>query len=183
MNPLGKTSPILTSQAGAQIAILDTILASGDLPTLPSVAAKLLTLMGQENTSLAEIASLVAQDAALAINIIRVANSSFYSFPNKICTVQQAVALLGSNAVRSLVLTFSLLLLKVEKKSRFDHTRFWERSLAGAAGASVVGLILLGPIGLVGGVFVHGKNLTVPAGALLYIQTQNDVELVGMVAK
>ena len=138
MNPLGKTGPILTSQAGAQIAILDTILASGDLPTLPSVAAKLLTLMGQENTSLAEIASLVAQDAALAIKIIRVANSSFYSFPNKICTVQQAVALLGSNAVRSLVLTFSLLLLKVEKKSRFDHTRFWERSLAGAAAAMAI---------------------------------------------
>jgi two-component system, cell cycle response regulator len=117
---------------------LSTILTSRDLPTLPTVAAKLLTLMGQEETSVAEIAGLVAQDAALAVKIIRAANSSFYSFPNQINTVHQAVALLGSNAVRSLVLTFSLLLLKVEKKTRFDHTRFWERSLAGAAAAMAI---------------------------------------------
>lgn len=138
MNPTGKTSPLKTSDSGVQPTILNTILASGDLPTLPTVAAKLLTLMGQEKTSLAEIANLVAQDAALAIKIIRVANSSFYCFPNKIGTVQQAVALLGSNAVRSLVLTFSLLLLKVTKKTRFDYTRFWERSLAGAAAAMAI---------------------------------------------
>ena len=56
-------------------------------------------------------------------------------------------------------------------------------STALAAGAGVAGMILLGPIGVVGAAFVHGKNITVPPGTLLYIQTQNDVELVGMVAK
>ena len=44
-------------------------------------------------------------------------------------------------------------------------------------------MILLGPIGVVGAAFVHGKNITIPEGTVLYIQTQNDVELVGMVAK
>ena len=56
-------------------------------------------------------------------------------------------------------------------------------SMAIAAGAGVAGMILLGPIGLVGAAFVHGKNVTVPAGTLLYIQTQSDVDLVGMNAK
>lgn len=56
-------------------------------------------------------------------------------------------------------------------------------SMALAAGAGVAGMILLGPIGVVGAAFVHGKNITIPDGTLLYIQTQNDVELVGMVAK
>lgn len=56
-------------------------------------------------------------------------------------------------------------------------------SMALAAGAGVAGMILLGPIGVVGAAFVHGKNITVPLGTLLYIQVQNDVELVGMVAK
>ena len=56
-------------------------------------------------------------------------------------------------------------------------------SMALAAGAGVAGMILLGPIGVVGAAFVHGKNITIPEGTLLYIQTQNDVELVGMVAK
>ena len=57
------------------------------------------------------------------------------------------------------------------------------KSLAAAAGAGMVGLILLGPIGVVGAAFVHGKNITVQAGTLLYIQTQSDVELFGMTAK
>lgn len=56
-------------------------------------------------------------------------------------------------------------------------------STALAAGAGVAGMILLGPIGLVGAAFVHGKNIVIPEGTMLYIQTQNDVELVGMVAK
>ena len=56
-------------------------------------------------------------------------------------------------------------------------------SMALAAGAGVAGMILLGPIGVVGAAFVHGKNITIPEGTMLYIQTQNDVELVGMVAK
>lgn len=56
-------------------------------------------------------------------------------------------------------------------------------STALAAGAGMAGMILLGPIGVVGAAFVHGKNITIPAGTQLYIQTQNDVELVGLVAK
>ena len=56
-------------------------------------------------------------------------------------------------------------------------------SMALAAGAGVAGMILLGPIGVVGAAFVHGKNISIPEGTLLYIQTQNDVDLIGMVAK
>ena len=57
------------------------------------------------------------------------------------------------------------------------------KSMAGAAGAGVAGMILLGPIGVVGAAFVHGKNITIPAGTMLFIQTQSDVEVVGLIAK
>lgn len=123
---------------------LATILASPDLPTLPTVAAKLLTMMAREDTSLADIAKLVSQDMALATKIFRVTNSSFYNFSKEITTVQQAVALLGTNAVRSLVLSFSLLSLRGGGKSNFDYTSFWEQSLAGATAALVIGRKLPG---------------------------------------
>lgn len=57
------------------------------------------------------------------------------------------------------------------------------QSMAAAAGAGVAGMILLGPIGVVGAAFVHGKNITIPTGTTLYIQTQNDTELVGWTVK
>ena len=57
------------------------------------------------------------------------------------------------------------------------------QSMAKAAGAALVGVILLGPIGVVGSAFVHGKNITIPPGTLLYIQTQNDADITGIVVK
>lgn len=51
---------------------------------------------------------------------------------------------------------------------------------AAAIGASAVGALALGPVGLVGGLFVKGKNVELPAGTELYIQTQQDVETHGM---
>lgn len=43
-----------------------------------------------------------------------------------------------------------------------------------AAGASLAGMLVLGPIGIIGGAFVNGKNIDLPEGTELYIQTRND---------
>lgn len=43
-----------------------------------------------------------------------------------------------------------------------------------AAGASLAGMIVLGPIGIIGGAFVKGKNINLPEGTELYIQTSSD---------
>jgi diguanylate cyclase (GGDEF)-like protein len=117
---------------------LAAILASPDLPTLPAVAARLLSLMTEEESSLADVAAVVAQDAALAAKVLRVVNSALYSFPEEITTVHRAVPVLGSNAVRNLVLSFSLLSMQGDGGGRFNYSRFWERSLTTAAGAMVI---------------------------------------------
>lgn len=40
-----------------------------------------------------------------------------------------------------------------------------------AAGASLAGLAVAGPIGLVGGLFIKGKNVSIPAGSEMYVAT------------
>jgi len=64
-----------------------------------------------------------------------------------------------------------------------DKAKEETKSLAKAAGATVAGLAILGPIGVVGGAFVHGKDVTVPAGSELYIQTKADVTVYGLQVK
>lgn len=54
------------------------------------------------------------------------------------------------------------------------------KSLATAAGASVAGMIILGPVGIVGGAFVHGKEVNIPAGTETYIQVKEQVTLSGI---
>lgn len=56
------------------------------------------------------------------------------------------------------------------------------RSEIKAAGASVAGAVLLGgPVGLVGGAFIKGKNIDYPAGSTIYVQPQDSVTIQGLV--
>lgn len=129
----------MPATSNSQEAALTTILQSKDLPTLPLIASKLLVMTAREETTLTDIAELIAQDMALSTKILRVANSSFYSFPQQISSINQAVSILGLNAVRSLVLSFSFLSLgKRRKKSLFDFEQFWQRSLVEAAGTKLI---------------------------------------------
>lgn len=57
------------------------------------------------------------------------------------------------------------------------------KSLAKAAGATFAGMVLLGPIGVVGGAFVQGQEISIPAGTELFIQTKNDAEIYGIKTK
>lgn len=120
-------------------ALRDLVLGSEDLPTLPTVATQVVTLTSQEETTLADVAEVVMQDVALSSKILKVANSAFYAFPQQIGSIQQAVSMLGTNAVQSLVLSFSLLQIKKgSKPSKFDFDKFWERSLAEAISAQLI---------------------------------------------
>ena len=49
-----------------------------------------------------------------------------------------------------------------------------------AAGASVAGAVLLGPVGLVGGFFVKGKSIDLPVGTLVYVQPESSVTIPGI---
>lgn len=122
-----------------QEEIFEAVLHSPDLPTLPTVASKVIALTGREDTTLSDIAELIAKDMALSAKILKVSNSSFYSFPQQISSINQAVSLLGINAVRSLVLSFSFLSMKGKAgKTNFDFKKFWEDSLAGGIAAKLI---------------------------------------------
>lgn len=61
-----------------------------------------------------------------------------------------------------------------------DKAKEETKSMAMAAGASIAGMVLLGPIGIVAGAFVKGQNIDLPVGTELYIQTKNDEMLYGV---
>lgn len=126
--------------------VLDHVLKSHSLPTLSLVASKLIEITGRQETTINDITQLIAQDISLSTKVLKVVNSAFYNFPNEVGNIQQAVAILGTNAVRSLVLSFSF--LRMEKSRRvggFDYQQFWEQSLATAVAAKMIaGQIKLG---------------------------------------
>ena len=64
--------------------------------------------------------------------------------------------------------------LIVGEKTKEEYKR-----TAGAVGASAAGAIILGPVGLVGGLFVHGNDVNIPAGTTMYAETEKDTDVVG----
>ncbi|WP_303840687.1 hypothetical protein [Selenomonas ruminantium] len=54
------------------------------------------------------------------------------------------------------------------------------KNLAMAAGTSLAGIVILGPIGVIGGAFVKGKNIDLPEGTEFYIQTRDNTTMYGV---
>jgi hypothetical protein len=61
-----------------------------------------------------------------------------------------------------------------------DKAKEENKSLVTAAGASLAGMVILGPIGIVGGAFVHGKEVTIPAGVEMYVQLKDETNAYGI---
>ena len=119
--------------------LIDEILESPHLPSLPVVALEVVELAQRADIDVDSLASVLNQDPALASNILKTVNSSFYGQARTITTVNQAIVILGLNTVRALALGFSLVDgLGRGAGSAFDYDAFWQRSLRTAAAARVL---------------------------------------------
>ena len=131
------------------------IKAGGHLPTPKGVALKVIQLTHKDDVTNQEIAHAIKTDPALSSRIIKVANarSAFQTRP--VVSVVDAVAVLGLNAVRQLVLGLSL--MENNRKGvcrKFDYAGFWARSLLTAITAQ--NLVMHGGIGASEEVFILG---------------------------
>ena len=119
--------------------VLKTVLESPSLPTLPTVAYKLISISSNEEIGMKDIADLISKDASLSAKVLKIANSALYNLPCKISTIQQAASRLGMNAIRNLTLSFSFLSVKAKsKKDVFNYEKFWEQSLSNAVAAKLI---------------------------------------------
>lgn len=117
-------------------SMVDKVLTCPSLPTLPGVAVRVLDLTSKPSVSLATIAQTVQNDPALAAKVLRTVNSSYYGLSSPCPTISRAMTFLGINAVKAIVLGFSLAdLTKKLGNGAFDLARFWRQAVYAAAGA------------------------------------------------
>ncbi len=112
-----------------------------ELSTLPEVYTKIVGLIDDPKTSAATLASVISRDQVLTAKLLRIANSPFYrSSPEKITSITFAVAILGFNATKNLVLSASLFDLFHDFEEGFKDTvrGVWEHSIACAVGSRII---------------------------------------------
>jgi putative nucleotidyltransferase with HDIG domain len=111
------------------------------LPTLPTILSSINRLMMNPRTSAKEVAQLISSDPAITSKVLRVVNSSFYGFPNRISTVTHAIVILGFNTVRSILMSASIFdaFRKTGKPAiPFDRLAFWRHSIGAGACSRVI---------------------------------------------
>jgi putative nucleotidyltransferase with HDIG domain len=106
-----------------------------ELPTLPAVIPKLLSLMDNPKSSAADVTEIISHDPSLTAKLLKVANSAYYGFPAKISDLKHAVALLGFNLVKSLAISIGVIknFPRGNQSAYFSASGLWLHSLVVAA--------------------------------------------------
>lgn len=111
-----------------------------DLPTLPATVIRITQIVNNPKASARDLARIITDDQVLTARLLRLVNSSFYGFPQRISTVTGAIVLLGFDAIRNLLLSTSIFkLFKAGSRDlRFRLDAFWDHSVGCALGAKIV---------------------------------------------
>lgn len=122
-------------------ARMEAVLSGPRVPTLPSVAIRVLELAESPEVNLAQIAEAIEFDQALTARLLRTINSSYYALARPCGSVPQAMSLMGLRAVRSLVLGFTLAKSidgGGDRDIDFPWRRYWRRVVRCAAAARLI---------------------------------------------
>lgn len=111
------------------------------LPTLPTTVIKLVQMVQDPDTSAQDVNQVLAQDPSLAARILRMVNSAYFGFSERITSIRHAIVIMGFHAVKNLALTASVLdSFESDGFSTdvFDRKQFWVHSLSVAAASKLV---------------------------------------------
>jgi putative nucleotidyltransferase with HDIG domain len=110
------------------------------LPTLPSVATRMLSIGSAEDVDLEEIIGLIESNPAMSTTILRMCRTADKGLGDRITTVRRAVIMLGLEAVQVAALSVHVYqqLKREDADSEFDRPGFWVHSLAVACGAESI---------------------------------------------
>lgn len=86
---------------------LRALLGDYEVPSMPATAIKLLGLLRDPETPMAEIANQVEMDPGLTVKILQLINSAAFGLLSQVSNLQHAVSLLGRSRLESLVLAFA----------------------------------------------------------------------------
>lgn len=103
-----------------------------DLPVLPHIAMEILNLIEDKTSVPEDFENVIENDQVMTLKILKIANSAYYGYPREIITIKEAIVILGTDTLKSLVL--SLLTRQILSRSLDTYGlkkgELWEHSLA-----------------------------------------------------
>ncbi len=104
-----------------------------NLPTPPIVFHQIQKVISDPGVSAEKVASILSEDPAMSVKVLRLTNSAFYGLARDIESVKQAVIIVGFEAIKNLVLSASVLdMFKGKNMDEEYQEKYWRHSLSTA---------------------------------------------------
>lgn len=114
----------------APMTLEDFVARVEKIPTLPMVSHRILNMLEDEDVAFDALADVIEKDQALAVKILKIANSAFYGSFSKIDSIQYALMKLGLGEVKAILRAFSVhTFFSREVPEGFDRQRFWKHAI------------------------------------------------------
>lgn len=120
--------------------VLEQIRRESQLRAVPTVLHHVLALINNNRSSFEEVASAVRQDHALALKVMKVANSSFFGSGKQVQNIAEAAQRVGMSGIgKAVAAILTIEHFDTASSGGLTPQRFWEHSLATAALADRIG--------------------------------------------
>jgi len=108
----------------------ELIVGSVELSSLPEIYSRINDLVDDPYCSVNDIGKIISNDPSLTTRLLKLVNSPFYGFPSQISTVARAIAIIGMQELRDLVLATSVTRMFTGIPADLvDMTQFWRQSI------------------------------------------------------
>jgi HD-like signal output (HDOD) protein len=98
------------------------------LPTLPTYVFELNTLLSSASVDLKRVGKVIRNDPSLSAQVLRLCNSALFSLRRRVLSIEEAAILMGSERLRTLVLTCSIMEFTGRQLPRGKVQAFWQHS-------------------------------------------------------
>jgi len=109
------------------------------MPAFPKSVQRMLELSRDINCSPKELVSVIEKDPVMTMKLLRIINSSYYSFPKQITSVNQSIVFIGLNTIKNMALSFAVIgVLPQNNAAGYDMQRYLMHSLITASLARIL---------------------------------------------
>lgn len=112
----------------------DIISGLESLPALPTTSARLITMLGDKDVDMNQVADIIRIDESLSLAVLKYANSAAFGTPGREFNLRESIVRLGSGALSKIILQKQVGQVVSRPCKAFDMSReaMWRSAIGGA---------------------------------------------------
>lgn len=112
------------------------------LPSLPDVVTKIINMVNDPNVDFKKVAEEIAKDQVITTNVLKIANSAYFSKGKEIASVDKALVTLGMKEVKDIIVVAATKKILDKPIVGYDLTKgeLWKHNIAVAMLAKKIAL-------------------------------------------